>query len=357
MRKWTFALLLSVLATSLAGDLRAQELVEGGEVFSSGELPFDQGGGDYPWADPIIDDPGSAGISSLQSTPYWYLQANALLLKRELVNDRVLAIDDGAGLGTPALSSNSLQFGSYEPGVELTFGWQLDPVVAVEATYWGLQSFNTAAQVSGNNNLSLPGLASIGTSDFGFADIVNADLDFETHNAEFNYKQTMYGLTMLAGFRYMNMFEELNLNFDDLDSGRSDFRLGTNNNLFGAQIGIGHHGEWNRLSWDILGKVGVFGNQASARNNMADINNSLILRDVKASSTRGAFIGELGTSLNYQVTNWFVLRGGYRVIWTDGIVMTTQNADFGDNNFAGREILDRSSLILHGFHGGAEFRW
>jgi hypothetical protein len=346
-----------VLVVNAAGGLRAQEFVDGGEVLGSEGLPFDQGGGDYPWADAIVDDPSSAGISSLQSTPFWYLQANALLLKREIVNDRVLAIDDGAGLGTPALSSNSLQFGSYEPGAEFTFGWQIDPVVAVEATYWGLQSFNTSALVTGNNNLSLPGLASIGTSDFGFADIVNADIDFKTHNAEFNYKQTMYGLTMLAGFRYMNLFEELNLSYNDFDSGRSDFRLGANNNLFGGQIGVGYHGDWNRLSWDVLGKAGVFANQASLRNNMADINNSVILRDVKASSTRGAFIGELGANLNYQVTNWFVLRGGYRIVWTDGIVMTAQNADFGDNNTAGREVLDRSSLILHGFHGGAEFRW
>ncbi len=69
MRKWTFALLLSVLVVNAAGGLRAQEFVDGGEVLGGEELPFDQGGGDYPWADAIVDDPSSAGISSLQSTP------------------------------------------------------------------------------------------------------------------------------------------------------------------------------------------------------------------------------------------------------------------------------------------------
>jgi hypothetical protein len=362
MRRLAYAFLIGALASASPAVVAAQEYAPPGgyapapATAVSEEIPFDSAEGG--WTDSVVNDGGgTAGICSLNPTPYWYATANALWLSRERVKDNLIVVDDGNGLGTPVLSTGAFDLSNYELGAEFSIGYQLDPVAAVELSYFGLQEWNSSASATGNNSLSLPGLLSLQLADFAFADSVLADYNSKFHNAEANYKQTMYGLTFLGGFRYVNVGEELNLQFTDLDSGTSDLNIHALNNLYGGQVGVGWHEDWGPVSFDLLGKVGIFGNQATVRQNVRDLNNTVQVRDLKAASNRSAFLGEVGLNTTWQVSSWFLIRGGYRVMWLDGIAMAPANMDFSDGPDAGTEILDRSSLILHGAHVGAEMRW
>jgi hypothetical protein len=359
MRRLAHALLIGALAAALPAAVSAQEyapptaypadgVVSGEEVFTTD---------DHGWTDAMPDDGASAGLSSLNPCPYWYASANALFLRREQIKNTLIVVDDGGGLGTPVLSTGAFDFGSYSTGTEFTLGYQLDETVALEMSYFGLQEWNSSAVASGNNSLSLPGLFALTTADYLFADHVDAHYESKVHNAEFNYKQTMYGLTFLGGFRYFHVGEEINLRFRDNDSGTSDFNVSALNNLYGGQMGVGWTECFGPLTLEVLGKAGVYGNQASVRQNVRDLNNTVQLRDIKASSSRAAFVGEVGFNTVWQVTQWLAFRGGYRVLWLDGIATAPANIDLTDGPNAATEILDRSSILVHGAHVGAELRW
>lgn len=359
MRRLAHALLIGALAATAPAAVSAQDYAPPGGYTTDGVVSGEEvfTAEDHGWTDAIPDDGASAGICSLEVCPYWYASANALWLKREQIKSTLIVVDDGGGLGTPVLNTGAFDFGSYQPGMEFTLGYQLDPTVAIEMSYFGLQEWSSSAVADGNNSLSLPGLFALSTADFLFADHVDANYESKVHNAELNYKQTMYGLTFLGGFRYFHVGEEINLRFRDNDSGTSDFNVSALNNLYGGQLGVGWHECFGPVTLEVLGKAGVFGNQASVRQNVKDLNNTVQLRDIKASSARAAFVGEVGFNALWQLTDWLAVRGGYRVLWLDGIATAPANIDLTDGPNAATEILDRSSMILHGAHVGAELRW
>ena len=320
------------------------------------EPGFDQAAPE-DWTQTITADPNVAGIHSLKPAPYTYFQADVVFLKRSAPDSAVYAVDDSLGLSTPVLNTGDMSFGNFQPGVAFTLGRQIDGVSSIEVGYLGLQNFTASAQAVGNNNLSVPGLLALSTSDYFLADIVNASYETQFNSAEITYKQTMYGLTFLGGFRYLNLNDSLQIGFDDFDSGKSDYVITTNNNLYGAQIGTGWHGDWDRLQFDFLGKAGVYGNQAYQTNYLRDVSNTVELRNRKDNQTTAAFVGELQAMLAYQITDWLLIRGGYRIIWVGGVVQAPGQLDFGDSALAGSTISRHTDMYMHGFNGGLEIRW
>lgn len=296
----------------------------------------------------------------------WYTKVEAVLLRRTPLNNQIIVVEDpSAGTNPVAVSvarldANEISFNNNaQPGLGLTLGRQIDNVSAVEISYFGLYNWTSGAVVNGANSLSLPGTIAITTQDFFLADEVAVSYESHLNNMEINYKQTINGLSLLGGFRYINIDEEFNMRFHDVDTGTSNYVIHTANNLIGGQVGLGWHwGVGDRLEADWFSKVGVFGNAQYMNQWMADFGNLLPRRDFTDHSTHTAFVAEVGVNVRLRVTEWMTILGGYRFIWLDGLALAPQQVDFNDAPGAGQTFNSQNgNFKLYGPSAGVEFRW
>ena len=144
----------------------------------------------------------------------------------------------------------------------------------------------------------------------------------ELYNTEFNVQwHPSSGVTMLAGFRWVNMRENLLGSLEPpFIAGEPPFwNTTTTNNLFGFQIGAdGKILERGRFSIDGLVKAGIFDNNAE-QTTLVSIHK--IPYASSASTNHAAFVGETGLECRYQLTKSLVLKAGYEVIWLEGVAL------------------------------------
>lgn len=149
------------------------------------------------------------------------------------------------------------------------------------------------------------------------------DYATKLYNAECNVRWNPDPrVTALAGFRWINLGENLNGTLSPpVPSWEPPFwNTTTTNNLFGFQIGAdGKLWQRDRFSINGLAKAGVFDNFAEQTTAV-----SVIAKQVRTgsdSTTHAAFAGETGLQCKYQVTNALALRAGYEVIWLEGVAL------------------------------------
>jgi hypothetical protein len=151
------------------------------------------------------------------------------------------------------------------------------------------------------------------------------DWDYATklYNAEFNVRWNPSSrVTMLAGFRWLNLHEDLVGALEPPTVRREPpFWNGTTtNNLFGFQIGAdGKIFERGRFSIDGLLKAGIFDNDAQQTTAVSVIAKQV--RSGSASTNHAAFVGETGLQCKYQVNERLLLRAGYEAIWLEGVAL------------------------------------
>jgi hypothetical protein len=151
------------------------------------------------------------------------------------------------------------------------------------------------------------------------------DWDYATklYNAEFNVRwNPCCRVTMLAGFRWMNLSESLvgALEPPTISWEPPFWNTTTTNNLFGFQIGAdGKLLERGRFSIDGLLKAGIFDNNAEQTTTVSVIAKQL--RSGSASTNHAAFVGETGLQCKYQVTKGLLLKAGYEAIWMQGVAL------------------------------------
>ena len=178
--------------------------------------------------------------------------------------------------------------------------------------------------------------------------------DSELFSAEFNARRRYSDyFTILGGFRYLNLNEELLIGTVDTlpDLGA---QTEVDNNLYGFQIGIDsviyQSGYWNI---NAIGKAGIYYN---------DIDRDIVLMGdpipgtvrVSDDDDTEAFVGQAELSATYWITENFGLRGGYQVIWLDGVALApAQLRGIGE----GGEIDSSSSPFYHGALVQGEFVW
>lgn len=296
----------------------------------------------------------------------WYTQVQAVMLRRTPLKSKVLVVEDPAAgtnpasVSLPRVNANEISFNNNaQIGLGLTVGRQIDNVSSFELYYWGLMHWTSGSVTYGANSLSIPGTLAITTQDFFLADEAALAYESNLNNVELNYQQTLNGMSLLAGFRYINLYENFDMRFHDVDSGTSNYNIHTTNHLIGGQVGMGWHIDaTERLTADLFSKVGVFGNAQRMSQWMADFDNTLPRRDTKDSSSHTSFVAELGVNLRYRATEWFTIFGGYRIMWMTGLALATSQVDFNDAPGAGATFNSQGDdFKLYGPHGGIEFRW
>lgn len=145
------------------------------------------------------------------------------------------------------------------------------------------------------------------------------------YNAELNARWNVHdGVTLLAGFRWVNLSEELQGTLPELPgtwpNRRHPFWDGNvRNNLFGFQIGAdGKLFEHARFSIDGLVKAGIFINNAAEATTVSIDRHLFSESD---SSDQVACLGELGLQCKYQVAQNLLLKLGYEAMWLQGVAL------------------------------------
>ena len=137
----------------------------------------------------------------------------------------------------------------------------------------------------------------------------------------------------------------------------SDYRTGTNNNLFGGQFGGSWQHRWGVLRLGVVGKAGVYGNNASQRTFLGDFGNTFVFRDSKTKGTNAAFVGELGVNETIDITRNFFVRIGYNVLIITDIARAPDQLDFTDTPTSGTTLHHNGNMFLYGANVGAGCRF
>lgn len=157
--------------------------------------------------------------------------------------------------------------------------------------------------------------------------------DFLTQSMAWDYRSRLYNaewnarwnpqrrLTVLAGFRWVNLTEELEgILLPSTAHGTGSFwDAQTKNNLYGFQIGMDAKLlERNRFSIGSVLKAGIFDNHVEEA---TTVRMTRIQFGESDSTDHFAFLGEAGVQCKYQVTPRLALKAGYEAMWLQGVAL------------------------------------
>src|SRR5690606_983393 len=178
----------------------------------------------------------------------------------------------------------------------------------------------------------------------------------DVHNAEFNCFRYYGNIAWLAGFRYMNLAEQFGMQFTDDVDGLSVYNVNAYNNLFGGQLGGRVRQACGNWSYDLTGKAGVYGNAIRSSQLVTEVDGAVI-RNTANSTTDVAFIGELGLSGYYKFSQCLSLRGGYQVLWIEGVALAPSQLGLTNTASSGTTLSTNGGVFMHGAHAGLMAEW
>lgn len=233
-----------------------------------------------------------------------------------------------------SLSTNQLDFDGAN-GARVTLARMFAPGTQFEATYMG--SFNWGTQFT--------------DSVLGETLTYNSSLD----SIELSIRQRWqepecrYQTSWLAGFRYIRLDEDMTTVVTGTAKPAGRSTVYTNNDLYGAQIG----GDFvirptGRLLLSAEGKVGLYGNSVTTETRTGGTASEV-------GGTQAAFVGEFNTNIVYHWTERFSIRGGYTLLYIDGVALAPEN--FNTAAPATALLNANGDVFLHGVNAGAEWTW
>ena len=250
------------------------------------------------------------------------------------------------------LNASDFNFGVHT-GVDVSLLRQFASDRSLEVRYFGVDYWRDTDVVTTTPgdlfqiNSAVPIFTLAGSS-------IDATYTSSLHNLEINVRQGLDDRwTLLAGFRYAELDEGFSAT---LVGAAVPFRYNTTtrNRLYGFQLG-GEGRLWSHHSFslDAVGKAGVFGNAAAQD---SAILTGLVTLPSNGSSAHTAFIGEVGAIGSFQLTEHLALRGGYRLLWIDGVALATDQLTVSE--FAnGTGFSSSGSVFYHGAFAGSEFAY
>jgi outer membrane scaffolding protein for murein synthesis (MipA/OmpV family) len=138
--------------------------------------------------------------------------------------------------------------------------------------------------------------------------------------------------------------------------GSTAYDISTRNDLYGGQLGARYRAGWERFNWDITAKAGAFGNQSSEQQSISNVG-GIPIRNASDSSGQWAFVGDIGANLTYRLGPRWSLRGGYNLMWVEGVALAPNQLDFTDNPNSGTNINHNGGVFYYGAHAGIGCNW
>lgn len=165
--------------------------------------------------------------------------------------------------------------------------------------------------------------------------------------------------TLLAGFRYLALDEDLRTRFDlpfDIFP-PIDAHIDTANRLYGGQVGA------TGLLWaagpvqiQSALKAGVFGN--SARNGARLVVPGDSISFFGTHGSQVAFVGDLNFTGVLQLTDHWSLRGGYQLLWVSGVALSTDQYPFVSHHFIpDAQVVTTGDVFFHGALASVQATW
>jgi len=351
-----------------------------------------------------VDRPGDAdrhdaGSPKSYSPLRWTVSAETIILDRvggasrtlvERVPGTVSFSNVPTTPGTQALNSNDLNQG-FSPGLRLGLIRHGDSSFDLELSYFQVNGWSSVSAVGPDNPpnwlvMKAPG-SFYQTQDFTYQ-AMQWDYATELYNAEANLRWNLSSrVTILAGFRWLQLHENLqgtipppdrieplwkiNQNNNLLDVARIENQPGvpatgefppfwnasTTNNLYGLQIGVdGKILECGRFSINGLVKVGGYYNHAAESTGVSIFK---VVRPSDASTNHAAFVGEIGLQCKYRVTKGLALKVGYAALWLAGVALAPgqiqETYTTSPDIVSALGVNSSSSVLFHGATAGLEY--
>jgi hypothetical protein len=312
-----------------------------------------------------------------QSGPHYF---DIAVMSVFLTNDRLFKdVQPFAALGSngPRFLDPDRDFNDYEAGWSIAGRYDLGPLSLVEATYMGIHNIGFHEQVVSSDVSNSPfGLDTVFTQ-YGLNPIPGSELDAGAaysldyksalQSAELTYRRYWLGYnprisgTLLAGFRYIQLTEDIN--FDAIANigsalvpiiSTGNLLWASTNDLAGAQFG---GDAWITLRQGLRlgaeGKAGIYNNRFFYKHSTAISNFSNV--DFAESGNQVAFAGQSSIDLVADILPSFSLRGGYQVLYMSSLVTVGNNIN--PNDAASTAVNTQADVIYHGFHAGLEYIW
>lgn len=166
------------------------------------------------------------------------------------------------------------------------------------------------------------------------------------YNTEFNLKRKFDVVTLLAGFRYMELQERLYNEERGLLLTTYQLQK-TGNYLYGFQMGA-EADIWSqdRVKVSGFGKTGIFGNHVRE---VGELGIGPIAFTNERTREETALVAEVGVTATVQLTQRLSAYAGYEVMWIDGVVLAPDEL---------RILQARTNTpVYHGANFGLELTW
>lgn len=283
--------------------------------------------------------------------PQWIIRAHAVFMERSRPDAIVLM--DNPFAPTENLNAADFNF-SFQTGVDASIIRTNNRDRAIEFRYFDLFDSNAAQTVTTNVasplriNTTPPVFLVTGRN-------IGATYGSDLRTAEVNRRvQLLDWFTLLAGFRYVQLDEHFHADLIDAVTPAPTVQYDTltNNDLFGFQLGgeIFVWDNYRRLHIEALGKAGIYGNDASHR---SVIDTGVVTIPATSRGGRVAFLGEVGVTGSYRLTDRWSIRGGYQMMWIEGVTIATDQVSA--TNFITQTGFDRNGgVFYHGAFVGLE---
>jgi hypothetical protein len=311
-------------------------------------------------------DPGEAGgcpadrwaaCSQDCDAPRWTATADALFLVRSSAR--------GQRLLTDPLSEDKLL-----DSADLTFSTEVGPRLGLirhgtgdwdfELNYFGIAGWNAAAEFP---NSRLPvGLGSLAIDQTLSLPVTDVAFQYRSRldSSELNLRHPINEwLTGLVGFRWVELQESYTATGTEaIFSTPLTQSISSHNHLYGGQIGVdarlSEDGRQFRI--DGLARAGLYYNSADQNNEFSDPDGIGIL-SASATGSHTAFLGELGVMASYQFSRHIAVRGGYQVMWIEGLALAPRQIAATDFGMGEAGVNTTGGLFYHGATAGLEAIW
>jgi hypothetical protein len=242
--------------------------------------------------------------------------------------------------------------------MRIVVGWRPNVEQACELSYFGIFDWHAAKSANGHNDLAFPGELGRASLDYFASDEMFMTYHSQLNSVEANAIRSSGEFSLLAGFRYLSVYETLNSRSLDADAGTGHYLISTTNNLFGGQIGARFQRAHNRFAWDATGKAAVLGNGASEWQFVTDaVPNGFLRERIGDSNARFSFVGDVNVSANYRLFSFLTVRAGYNLLWLQGVALAPEQLDFGTSAMSGAEIRLDGGFFAHGISAGGLADW
>jgi hypothetical protein len=292
--------------------------------------------------------------------PYWTIGAGAIFLNQSRpghspIINRAATPDRVTPLGPPVLTANQ-----FDPGTH--FGFQLDVIRHnvgcscwdLEARYFGINRWDSTVPMSAPaTGAAIPFILPIRIATGGQP--ISAVYESLLQSVEFNARRSINPrLQFIGGLRYIAFDDNVGITVTPTVGPVRYSAINTRNNLIGPQIGANAFvWQGNRFGLQAFGKGGIYGNAAS--NNVSVTSN---LNQHFADSANGghtSFVGEIGLTGTYRLTNNWGIRTTFETLWLDGVALAPNQIAVSNPGLGTGSVASNSSLFYYGGFVGLEY--